>query len=218
MVPNQELIMRQLLFSLLVTSTLGLSAQAQEDIVAGQFELNEKDLAAIESDPDAEIIPVRRQYENESDADYRKYVYGVAGLDTHMLPVNVFVGIGVRDSRGIIAGEARVKGNLLGVYGGGRNSAVGIGAQGYFHPFRMVTKEGNRLGNFYVSAGHTRYMEAEGDPEKSYLSRESSTEVGYEFNKSVRLGIGRDRYTFERDDDVNAYVLKLNVKFRNGRR
>lgn len=210
--------MYKLISSVVLCSTIALSALAQEDFVAGHFELNEEELQAFESDPDAEIIPVRRQYDNESNADYRKYVYGVAGLDTHLLPVNVFVGIGVRDSRGIISGEARVKGNLLGLYGGERNSAIGIGAQGYLHPFRMVTREGSRIGNFYVSAGHTRYVEMGGDPTKSYLSRETSTEIGYAFDNSLRVGIGRDRYQFERDENMEAYLLKFSLKFGQRRR
>ncbi len=199
-------------FSLMAAFALTALAGENQNV---SFKVHESELNELEKDGTVEVIPVRPRREKESEKGYSDYLYGVAGLDTHLAPVAGFIGIGVKDAKGVIAGEARIKANILGVYGGERNNAIGAGVQVYAYPFRLSEKNSKLLSGIYISAGHERYVSF-GDKSSS-LKSNTSYELGYEFSESLRLGIGRDSMEFS-NEDLDVYLIKISMKFGKKRK
>lgn len=217
--------MKSLIFASLFILSLNAFAQAEESygISGVRWEASPSEIAKLEREGNAEVISVRAPLEGESESEYTKYLYATAGLDIMLMPIGVFLGLGVQDPHGVVAAEGQLRFNMLGILSGDqgtRNNAMGVGLKASVFPFRILQAT-KQFEGIYYARGFERYSEIEGKG-TSYMSSADTHEIGFEMGEVAQIGLATGTANFKyhdgRESQTDLYLLKISIKLQAPRR
>ncbi len=155
----------------------------------GAYDLSGVDLPSFEPVEELERIQLRPRRDGETEAQYMDYLYFTAGMDILLLPSEFFAGAGIQDPRGIVGADVTARLGVLGMYGGTRDSTVGVGVRGWVRPLRLVND--GFLGNLYYAHGRAWNSPlGSGTAGDDYFRNSSEHEIGYD-NDLLRVALVR---------------------------
>lgn len=176
--------MKALFMLLVVVAPIAFAGPQDKDTIktsSTNFEIHEDDLEELQKSNKVVVERVRLP---------RAYVLGGADMFGN-LQNGMFVGVGVRDDRGIISGELQWRYNAKDSVGQNINDTIGAGLHGYLRPFRLFTGPDNMLGNLVIGAGSDKYEVMKNDPTRSNMKSSVNREIGWDL-PNARFTLGRE--------------------------